>query len=300
MKSYNILKTIFILLVKEKTTVAYLAEKLEVSPRTVKRYLADIMCLNMPIYAQQGRKGGIYFDKDEFFNTYGMTSRELDLMIDAFHANSSLEFLFTDGHIDFSEMLRKLKINNIVEIDFSKWFHNSENDINFSTIKRSISTGRQISFDYYDMYNHCSHRIVSPYKIGFKENSWYLLGFCHLRNDTRIFKIRKMRNVNLLETPSIRDHSVDFNFVDYFNRSKKVVLKMEISKKVIAKVYEDFEIEEIEERGDKLLVTSTRADNPFLMPLIMSYGGYAKVLAPAEVAQKVVEQIELIKKVYKT
>ena len=137
MKSYNILKTIFILLIKEKTTVAYLAEELEVSQRTVKRYLDDILCLNMPIYTQPGRNGGVYFDK------------------------------------------------------------------------------------------------------------------------------------------------------------------MEISKEVIAKVYEDFEIEEIEERGDKLIVTSTRADNPSLMPLIMSYGGYAKVLAPTEITQKVIEQIELIKKIYK-
>lgn len=299
MKSYNILKTIFILLIKEKTTVAHLAEELEVSQRTVKRYLDDILCLNMPIYTQLGRNGGVYFDKDEFFNTYGVTSKELDLMIDAFHANSSIESLFGGGHIDFSEVLRKLKINNIIEIDFSKWFYNSKDDINFSTIKRSISAGRQISFDYYDMYNRCSHRTVSPYKIGFKENNWYLLGFCHLRNDTRIFKIRKMRNVNLLEALSVRDNTVDFNFVDYFSKSKKVVLKMEISKEVIAKVYEDFEIEEIEERGDKLIVTSTRVDNPSLMPLIMSYGGHAKVLAPTEITQKVIEQIELIKKIYK-
>lgn len=298
MKSYNILKTIFILLVKGKTTISSLAEELEVSTRTVKRYLEDIMCLNMPIYAQAGRNGGVYFDKEEFYNTYSVTSKELDLMIDAFQANKSLEFLFANGHIDFSEALRKLKIDSIVEIDFSKWFYNSEYDINFSIIKRSISAGQQISFDYYDMYNHHSQRIVSPYKIGFKENDWYLLGFCHLRNDTRIFKIRKMRNVNLLETLSLKEATSGFNFVDYFNKSKKVVLKMEISKEVIAKVYEDFEIEEIEEQADKLLVTSIRADNPALMPLIMSYGGYARVLQPEKMVSKVVEQIELLIKNY--
>lgn len=299
MKSYNILKVIFLLLINEKMTIKTLAEELEVSQRTVKRYIADIVCLDLPINAIQGKNGGVYFDKDEFYKKFEVTAREIDYIIDAFYANKSLEFLFKGEYIDFSDVLRKIKVNNIIEVDFSKWLNNTEDDINFSVIKRSISTLRQIEFEYYDMYNNHSHRIVDPYKIGFKENNWYMLGRCHLRDDLRVFKIRKMRRVRLLDRTFVRDEAINFDFTKYYTISSKVTLKMEVSKEVIAKVYEDFESSEIIEENDLLIVTSNRVNNPSLLTLVLSYGGYAKVISPKEIIVQLLDNANIVKKIYK-
>lgn len=299
MKSYNILKVIFLLLINEKMTIKTLAEELEVSQRTVKRYIAEIMCLDFPINAIPGKNGGVYFDKKEFYKNYGVTVREIDYIIDSFYASKSLVFLFKGDYIDFSDVLRKIKVNNIIEVDFSKWFNNTEGDVNFSIIKRSISALKQIEFDYYDMYNNHSHRIVDPYKIGFKENSWYMLGRCHLRSDIRVFKIKKMRRVKLLDESFVRDETINFDFTNYYTVSSKVVLKMEISKEVIAKVYEDFESSEIIEENGVLIVTSTRVNNPSLLTLVLSYGGYAKVISPKEIIVQLLDNANIVKKIYK-
>ena len=74
---------------------------------------------------------------------------------------------------------------------------------------------------------------------------------------------------------------------------------MEISKEAIAKVYEDFETSEIKESKDKVIVTSTRINNPGLFFLVMSYGGYAKVISPTDIIGNIVEQAKKIEKNYK-
>lgn len=299
MKSYNILSIIFLLLTDGDTTIKTLSEKLEVSTRTVKRYIATIIGLGIPIETIPGRNGGIHFDRDEFNKQFGIGTRELDSFLDAICANQPLNFLFQGRYVDFSEFFQKLKVNAAVEIDFSKWISNAKDDINFSIIKRAIVAMRQIEFDYYDMYNCSSHRVIDPYKIGFKENNWYVLGICHLRNDIRVFKMRKMRNVKLLDAKFIKKEHINFNFAAYYFSSSKVTLIMEISKKAIAKAYEDFEEYEITERGDSLHVRSERIDGPSLIPLVLSYGGYAKVVSPPKLIDNLVKHIEILKDFYK-
>lgn len=299
MKAYNILNIIFLLLTDGNTTVKSLSEKLEVSTRTVKRYIASIMSLGMPIEALPGRNGGIHFDREEFTKRFGVGAKELDSFLDAICANQPLNFLFQGRYVDFSEFFQKLKVNSAVEIDFSKWISNAKDDINFSVIKRAIVAQRQIEFDYYDMYNCSSHRVIDPYKIGFKENNWYVLGICHLRNDIRVFKMRKMRNVKLLDTQFIKKDNINFDFTAYYSSSSKITLIMEISKEAVAKAYEDFEEYEITKLDDGLLVKSERIDGPSLMPLVLSYGGYAKVISPAEVIDALGKHVEFLKNFYK-
>ena len=299
MKSYNILSIIFLLLSDGDTTVKTLSEKLEVSTRTVKRYIATIISLGIPIETIPGRNGGIHFDREEFNRQFGAGTRELDGLLDAICVNQPLNFLFQGRYVDFSEFFRKLKVNAAVEIDFSKWVSNAKDDINFSIIKRAIVSLRQIEFEYYDMYNRSSHRVIDPYKIGFKENNWYVLGICHLRNDIRVFKMRKMRNVKLLDTQFTKKDHINFDFAAYYSSSAKKVLVMEISKEAVAKAYEDFEEYEITKLDDRLLVKSERIDGPSLMPLVLSYGGYAKVVSPPEVIDDLGKHIEILKNIYK-
>ncbi len=298
MKSYNVLRTIFLLLTNGSTTIHTLAKDLEVSSRTVKRYIATIEGLGMPLEAIPGRNGGIRFNREAFHEQFGVGAKELDRFLDAIYTNQSLDFLFQGRYLDFSEFFRKLKVNTAVEIDFSKWSKNVEDDKNFLIIKRAVSTLRQIEFDYYDMYNHFSHRVIDPYKIGFKENNWYILGICHLRQDVRTFKMRKMRNVRLLDTSFIKRDDVDFDFTAYYTNSPKVDLFLEISREAAAKVYEDFEDYEIEEQENGFLVRSTRIYGPSLLPLILSYGGYARVINPQEVIEDLKKHIETLKKIY--
>lgn len=101
MKSYNILRIIFLLLTNGKARIKALSEDLEVSPRTVKRYIAMIAGLGMPIEVIPGRNGGICFSREEFNEQFGVGTKELDSFLDMIYANQSLNFLFQGRYLDF-------------------------------------------------------------------------------------------------------------------------------------------------------------------------------------------------------
>ncbi len=111
--------------------------------------------------------------------------------------------------------------------------------------------------------------------------------------------MRKMRNVKLLDAQFVKRDHIDFDFAAYYSSSSKVTLIMEVSKEAIAKAYEDFEEYEITKLDDSLLVKSERIDGPSLMPLVLSYGGYAKVVSPPEIIDGLVKHIEILENFYK-
>lgn len=131
------------------------------------------------------------------------------------------------------------------------------------------------------------------------ENNWCVLGICHLRNDIRVFKMRKMRNVKLLDTQFIKKDNINSSFSAYYSSSSKMMLIMEISKEAVAKANENFEEYEITKLGDTLLVKSKQIDGPSVMPLVLFYGGYAKVVSPPEVTDDLGEAHKNFKNFYK-
>lgn len=56
--------------------------------------------------------------------------------------------------------------------------------------------------------------------------------------------------------------------------------------------------DEITKLDDSLLVKSERIDGPSLMPLVLSYGGFAKVVNPPEIIDDLVRHIEILKNFY--
>ena len=74
-----------------------------------------------------------------------------------------------------------------IEIDFSGWEQSDDEKNNFVLIKESIMKLRCIKFNYYNNKGEVSERIVEPYKLVFKQNKWYVYGYCRKRNDFRFF-----------------------------------------------------------------------------------------------------------------
>ena len=82
MKFSILIAMLFDLLAKRKVTAVYLAEKYELSVRTVYRYI-DHMSLKIPVYIRRGRNGGICIP-DNFKLPVGfMTKEEYESAISA-------------------------------------------------------------------------------------------------------------------------------------------------------------------------------------------------------------------------
>lgn len=149
MEQSRLFKIVYHLLEKGKSTAPELAEKFEVSIRTIYRDLDAISAAGIPIYTTQGKGGGIFIMQDFVLNKSILSEQEKEQILMALQGISITEHNQTD------ELLMKLgglfqsKVTNWIEVDFSEWYKNTPNYDVFNLIKNAIFNQYIITFSYF-------------------------------------------------------------------------------------------------------------------------------------------------------
>ena len=183
---------------------------------------------------------------------------------------------------DEKDILEKLsilfnkKINDWIKIDFSNWGNIQEE--RFDIIKSAILNKQLVQFTYYNSNGEESKRIVEPLQIWFKDKSWYLISYCRNKEDYRIFKIARIKEVKMLqehfERELPKEENEQYNF-------KTIELELEINKAMTYRVYDEFESKEITKKQDGNFIIKVKyPENEWVYGYILSFGEYAKVLNP--------------------
>lgn len=110
------LEIILYLMERKKSTYAELAERFEVSKKTVMRDIDKISCMGVPVYTQPGYEGGVFLSPDYRFSRSFFTAEEIEDIILAFHIVRHL-----DPAAGKSSALKKLELL-IPELAFLKEF----------------------------------------------------------------------------------------------------------------------------------------------------------------------------------
>lgn len=200
----RLLSIIYILMNKGTVTATELAERFEVSVRTIYRDVDTLSMAGIPIYTTKGRGGGISLTEQFVLNKMLVSKKEQKQIL------AALTSLREAGVREEEEILQKLgdffmeKPENWVAIDFSDW--SGRRQALFAQIKDAILNRHVLQFDYYGQHGEMSRRCVEPVQLLFKEYTWYLRAFCRTRQAMRLFKILRMKRVEVLdETFDIRD-----------------------------------------------------------------------------------------------
>ena len=308
----RLLEIIYILMNRGKVTAKELAERFEVSTRTIYRDVEHLSMAGIPIYATKGKNGGISLT-EQFVLDKRLVSKEEQKEILA-----ALVSLQETGAGNESKTLRKLgdffQVDDFqwVSIDFSDW--SGRRQELYEQLKESILSKKKICFDYYGQYGEMSNRTVHPMQLLFKEYTWYLKAFCENRGAVRLFKVLRMKRVKVLdehfgETEIIADeNSKDVNSermntesvhaVSINEKNVHAEIHLLIDKKEAYRVYDRFEEEDITvlENGDFLIQTWQLVDD-WVYGVILSFGPSAKVLAPSFVKEEIKRRIaEMLKK----
>ena len=179
---------------KETVTAKELAERFEVSVRTVYRDVETLSMAGIPVYTRTGRNGGISLTEQFVLNKMLVTKEDQEQIL------AALASLKETGAGREDETLEKLgaffqaEPPNWVSIDFSDWSGRRKEV--FEEIREAILSHTVLSFDY---YGQMSRRIVEPMQLLFKDYTWYLRAFCREREDMRQFKILRMKRMTMLE-----------------------------------------------------------------------------------------------------
>ena len=188
-----------------------------------------------------------------------------------------------------SSIFNKSK-TNWIDVDFSDWGTNGEQDQTFNLIRNAILKHNVIEFVYYNSYGEEKKRQAEPLQIYFKDKSWYLKAYCRLKQDYRLFKISRMKDIILLnktferELPQIKENKFDY---------KTIQLELEISKDMSYRVYDEFKMEDIiKNKNGDFIVKVEFPENDWVYGYILSFGENVKVLSPGYVKSIIKEKLQ--------
>ena len=176
---------------KKSVTAPYLAEKFEVSRRTINRDIEAICKAGIPIVTTQGVNGGIAIMEGFSFDTTVFTEQELAAIF------TGLKTLDSVSNSASAERLAQkmggasaIKLADNMLIDLSS-FYKTDLATKIEEIKRAMKESKCISFHY--CYNKGeADKLIEPYLIVFKWSDWYVFGFCRQRQDFRMYKLRRL------------------------------------------------------------------------------------------------------------
>lgn len=298
MQVSRLLEIIIMLLNKNKITAKELADKFGVSIRTIYRDI-DILCTsNIPVFTIKGNNGGISMMEEYTINKYILTDEEKEKMLLALSGMNATQFT------NSTELIAKLNAtfnmkNNMdwLYIDFSSFGSGIPEKDKFETIKMAITQNKVLSFNYFNSLGEESFRSVEPLKLIFKSHCWYLAAFCKKKDDYRLFKLSRMKNLKLSQ--EMFNNSLPEDFIFDCNVSKLVNLKLKFNSSLAYRVYDDFDNNSVRVNDDGTYEVNTELpDGEWLYNYILSFGCNVEVIEPVQLRKKIIDILEKTLKIY--
>ncbi len=222
MKRLHRLTAILVKLQSKKVVqAASLADKFEVSLRTIYRDMQALTDAGVPIGAEAGTG---YFLVDGYSLPPVMfTEKEANALLTASkiiktNNDQSLINEYQDAIEKVIAVLKttqkeKLEILEQRIFTYSKRAIHPSNTL--SIIQQAITDLRILEIQYAKASKEQSKRLIEPLGVYFSNNTWVLIAYCRLRDDYREF--RTDRIIHLIETQELFAQQ-RFTLEDYYNR----------------------------------------------------------------------------------
>ena len=260
MQSQRLFEIVFLLMERSPRTTGEMAERLEVSTRTVRRDVEALSAAGVPVYTTRGRGGGV-----RLMDGY-VLDRSLVTDADQAEILAGLATLRQTGATDdeglAERMARLFRCENAdwLDIDFSFWGAPPAHRRTFDLVRRAIVERRPLTFRYCDSCERTTRRTVEPAKLVYKERSWYVRAWCRERADWRTFKVIRMEEGSLeLGEDTFEPRPLPPDLADSrpTGREERLVLLFSGDE---GRVREEFDPADIERLGDGRLRVELHAE----------------------------------------
>lgn len=296
MQNSRLFEIIYLLLDGGSLTAQQLANRFEVSVRTIYRDVESLSAAGVPVYMSKGRGGGVRLSEG-YVLTKSLLSEQEQMEI-----LGSLQSLQAADCPNTQQLLHKLNgvfaknCENWIEVDFSQWDSGKQN---WEQLKDAILTRREVTFTYYGANGTKTHRQVQPYTLWFKEKSWYLKGFCTQKKAMRLFRLTRIKELDVtdcafvpiagLQQPPLPQHSINV----------LVTLTLRLNPSQAYRVYDEFAADAVTQNEDgSFTVYATFPEDEWVYGYILSFGSEAQVIAPEHIRQGVQWRLQKMVKNY--
>ena len=292
MQESRLFKIVYHLLDKGQSTASELAEKFEVSVRTIYRDVDALSGAGIPIYAETGRNGGIRLMNGFVLDKAVLSVDEKQEIL------AALQGINTIQNINDSQTLQKLSaIFNLdswdwLEVDFSRWGNQVTDNEKFELLKSAVIHQKCVKIQYAGSDGKISERIVQPLRIAYKSVSWYLKAYCTDKQDWRLFKLSRILDLEILKERFVRrsyPKPLDLPEMDLDQ------ITLRFPEEMAYRVYDEFDKTQVQrqENGD-LIVSVKMPDDDWLTGFLLSFGTQVEILSPGHLRKRIAKQAKLI------
>ncbi|WP_379127630.1 helix-turn-helix transcriptional regulator [Paenibacillus sp. sgz500958] len=301
MKIDRLLSIVILLMNRNLIQAKDLADMFEVSVRTIYRDIESINQAGIPVVTYQGSGGGIGLMEGYRLDRNVLTSHEL---ADIFTALQSVSTTYGGtGHALLMEKISSVippsesaafrsKAAQLV-IDYSPWGLNSPLEERLTVLKEALEACVIVAFDYVAADGRSSRRSVEPYTLLLKGQAWYLYGFCHMRQDFRLFKLPRMKDLVKSAENFVRQEltGIEYPWSNGWTREDSgvpIVLHFSPEGRHLAE--DRFDSEELKPDGNGgYYVTLEYPEDSWLYGFLLSFGSAAEVLEPEHIRRRIGE-----------
>ncbi|PAD36694.1 helix-turn-helix transcriptional regulator [Terribacillus saccharophilus] len=310
----NVLAILWMLRSGEKITAKQISEKLEMNIRTVYRYIDTISTSGVPIISEPGHNGGYtllnnFIEAPLFFDFEEQTS--------LFHAAVFAEEAGYYGGEALNRAISKLsnysnqeqetKINqHLTSLEVISRLSSLSMETFLKELEQVVADGYSVKILYRKSgEKQLNYRLVDPYRIIYWNNKWYVIGFCHLRNDIRSFRVDRIENLMLTENKFNRPEN--FSARDFFmknllptieNKEGIISLVIKGDKSVLADISQHWFLGHyLQEWNSNQAVFLLEKDmiHTYVPYLLLTYGKSIRVIEPISLKKRMIEVLsELI------
>lgn len=287
------------LLNQKRVTAAYLAQKFELSTRTINRYIDALGESGVPIVSVCGRHGGFeIMDSFRLEATY-FTEEEYERLMESVKgfAGDELSQRLSDKLQGLSKSVAEdfyLAADKLIVF-------NSDNKsllLKLQTVKDCLKKNIVLDIDYHAAEGNIGKRKIEPMCLYLRDGQWYIYAFCRLREDFRFFKLSRIFNcVKTQEKFLPREFD---NKLTNFNERKtpRVDITIAFSSNVLAEVEEWLGVENVEKTDNGYFGRGSFPYDKMLISKIMSFGHNVKVLRPAKLVSEIRKTAKNITELY--
>ncbi|WP_017814898.1 helix-turn-helix transcriptional regulator [Paenibacillus shenyangensis] len=313
MKTDRLLAIVMLLLSRKRVNATELAERFEISLRTVYRDLDTIGQAGIPIVSHAGAAGGYEIMEQFRIDRQMLTLEELMSIVSGLRGvqtglgDPQLEGLLDKvGALIARGSAASGQAEENLLIDLNPFGTNNDMKSMLAQIRSAIRSRQLIRLTYRNNKQELQERLVEPLVIALKGFTWYLYGYCRLRSDFRTFRISRIRGLEQLEEHfPYREHSLSELQYPWQQKPEtestcdriQITLRIDPSIRVYAE--DMFGPDTVTEQKDGTLhVQAQWYDEPWLKFQLLAFGSRAQILAPSELAEKVAAEARKVAALY--
>ncbi len=278
-----------------------LADRFQVSLRTIYRDIRTLEASGVPIVSEAGvgysimegyRLPPVMFTREEassFVAAEKLMQQYTDKTLGAYHESAmyKIKSVLRGSQKDWISALESK-----VDIQLSQDLFNKNIPNALEILFESIAEKRQVRMSYLGIEADTPmERVIEPVGLFNENNYWYVLGYCHLRQDYRQFRTDRMLAINRTQQLFTKEHGTLDEYRSGHDDRPKTKVRILVDKKVArflgsGRNYQGFVTQEVRADGVEMTFMSPDIENSFARWYLM-FADYAKVLEPESLKDRI-------------